>query len=195
MTQSSKPTPDHPTRDQGAKAHNASDAVFSEGSANDAGASTESPEQLVDALEHQLVELRERELRAQAELENFRRRMLRDVESQLKFAAMPLVHDLLDVVDNLHRATDATAEGAGAEGVIAGVRMVQQQLATVLAKHHCRPIESLGQPFDPNIHQAIAQHPSNEYPAGTVMMETSIGFLMHDRVIRPSMVIVSTGPA
>jgi molecular chaperone GrpE len=155
----------------------------------------ESPEQLVDALEHQIAELKDRELKAQAELENFRRRILRDVDLQLKFAALPFVRDLLEVVDNLHRATESTASGSGAEGVVAGVRLVQQQLASVLAKHHCAPIESVGKAFDPNVHQAIAQHASQEFPAGTVMMETSMGYMMHDRVIRPSMVIVSTGPS
>jgi molecular chaperone GrpE len=73
--------------------------------------------------------------------------------------------------------------------------MVQQQFANVLAKHHCKPIPGVGHPFDPNVHQAIAQQPSNDFPAGTVLIETSRGYLMHDRVVRPSMVIVSTGPA
>jgi molecular chaperone GrpE len=63
----------------------------------------------------------------------------------------------------------------------------------VLEKHHCKPIPGLGKPFDPNIHQAIAQQPSADYAAGVVMMETSVGYTLHDRVIRPSMVIVSTG--
>lgn len=168
-----------------------SDSIFAE----DGDTRDESPEQLVDALEQQLVDLRNRELKAQAELENFRKRVLRDMDQQLKYASVNLVRDLLDVVDNLHRATESASSASSAEGVVAGVRLVQQQLATVLAKHHCTPIESVGKPFDPNIHQAIAQQPSTEFPAGTVMFETSVGFMMHDRVIRPSMVIVSTGPA
>lgn len=173
----------------------ANDSVFADSQAADGFSGDESPEQLVDALEQQVAELRGRELKAQAELENFRRRMLRDVETQLKFAAMPLVNDLLEVVDNLHRATESASTASSSDGLISGVRMVQQQLANILAKHHCKPIPGVGNPFDPNVHQAIAQHASDEYPAGTVMLETSLGYMMHDRVVRPSMVIVSTGPS
>ncbi len=157
----------------------------------------ESPEALVQELEQQLADLRGRELKAQAELENFRRRMMRDVDQQLKYAAVPMVTDLLDVLDNLNRAIEsASAESAGsAEGLIAGVKMVQQQFVNVLSKHHCKQIPSVGQPFDPNVHQAISQMPSSEIPAGSVMLEHSVGYAMHDRVVRPSMVVVSTGAA
>ncbi|MCU0707037.1 MAG: nucleotide exchange factor GrpE [Pirellula sp.] len=190
MNSSSHPTEGHrdPTDD-------VNDAVFAEHSDLDSDPSDDSPEQLVDALEQQVADLRERELKAQAELENFRKRILRDTESQLKYAAMPLVRDLLDVVDNLHRATESASAAGGAEGLVEGVKLVQQQLSTVLAKHHCTPIESVGKPFDPNFHQAIAQQPSSQYASGVVMHETSVGFLMHDRVVRPAMVIVSTGPS
>ncbi len=157
----------------------------------------ESPEALVEELEQQVADLRGRELKAQAELENFRRRMMRDVEQQLKYAAVPMVTDLLDVLDNLNRAIEsASADSAGSvEGLIAGVKMVQQQFVNVLSKHHCKQIPSVGKPFDPNVHQAISQMPSNEFPAGSVMLEHSVGYAMHDRVVRPSMVVVSTGAA
>ncbi len=71
--------------------------------------------------------------------------------------------------------------------------MVLGQLTSVLDKHQCKQIPALGAPFDPNIHQAISQQPSAEYPAGTVAYEASVGYMLHDRVVRPSMVIVSTG--
>jgi molecular chaperone GrpE len=102
---------------------------------------------------------------------------------------------MLDVVDNLNRATESAQKAGESGNLVDGVKLVLQQLTGVLEKHHCKPIPGLGKPFDPNIHQAIAQQPSDQYPAGTVMMETSLGYMMHDRVIRPSMVIVSTGPA
>ncbi len=190
MTSTSNPTGEHPE-----PMEDANDAFFAEQGNPPTGNREESPEQLVDALEQQLTDLRQRELKAQAELENFRKRILRDTESQIKFSPMPLVRDLLDVVDNLHRAIESSSAAAGAEGLIEGVKMVEQQLATVLAKHSCKPIDSLGKAFDPNFHQAIAQQPSAEYPAGTIMQVVSFGYLMHDRVIRPSMVIVSTGPS
>ncbi|MFO0013582.1 MAG: nucleotide exchange factor GrpE [Planctomycetota bacterium] len=173
----------------------ANEAFFAEQGGDRTGRQEESPERLVDALEQQVVDLRQRELKAQAELENFRKRMVRETESQIKFASLPLVRDLLDVVDNLHRAIESSAASAGSEGLVEGVRMVQQQLVAVLEKHSCKPIESLGKTFDPNVHQAIAQQPSPEFPAGTVLQEVSVGYRMHDRVVRPSMVIVSTGPS
>ena len=153
----------------------------------------DSPEALIQELEQQVVEFRDRELKAQAELENFRRRMLRDVEQQIRYASIPLVTDLLDVLDNLNRAIDSATPGASIDSVVAGVRMVQQQFVNVLGKHHCKQIPSLGQPFDPNVHQAISQLPSDQHPAGNVMVEHSVGYMMHDRVVRPSMVVVSTG--
>jgi len=154
-----------------------------------------SPEDTVAAMEQQLAELKDRELKAQAELENFRKRILRDTEQTLKYASLPLVRDVLEVSDNLSRAAEAAQASADTASLLAGVRMVQQQLKGVLEKYNCKPIDALGKPFDPNIHQAIAQSPSNDYPAGSVSLEASVGYMMYDRVIRPSHVIVSTGKA
>ena len=157
----------------------------------------ESPEQIVDMLEQQMVELRDRELKAQAELENFRKRIYRETEQTLKYAVSPLIKDLIEVLDNLARAADAagatTVNSPEAASLLEGVRMVQTQMINVLGKHHCRPMESLGKIFDPNLHQAIAQSPSADFPSGTVMFEATSGYMLHDRVIRPSHVIVSTG--
>lgn len=173
--------------------NSANDSIF-EAMDNDA-VGTESPEQIVDLLEQQVAEFRDRELKAQAELENFRKRLLRDTEQQLKYAVVPFVRDLLEVVDNLNRATDAATASGSTDSLVSGVKLVQSQLATVLGKHDCRPIVSIGQTFNPYHHQAISQQPNTEFAAGIVMYETSVGYILHDRVIRPSMVIVSTGPA
>ncbi len=135
-------------------------------------------------------------LRARAELENFRKRMQRDSDQQLKYANMSLVRDLVEVVDNLNRAIEAARdENASAPALREGVEMVTEQLSGVLAKHGCRPIESLGTEFDPNFHEAIAQTPSEQHAAGHVAQEVAVGYVLHDRVVRPSNVIVSTGPA
>jgi len=154
-----------------------------------------SPEDTVAAMEQQLAELKDRELKAQAELENFRKRILRDTEQTLKYASLPLIRDVLEVSDNLSRAAEVAQSSADTASLLAGVRMVQQQLKGVLEKFNCKPIDALGKPFDPNVHQAIAQSPSNDYPAGSVSLEASVGYMMYDRVIRPSHVIVSTGKA
>ena len=151
------------------------------------------------SLESQLAASQREVLRVRAEMENFRKRMQRDSDQQLKYANVPLVRDLIEVVDNLNRALDAAshdAAGPAAAHTTAlreGVGMVLQQLGSVLSKYGCKPIESVGHEFDPNVHEAIAQMSSQEYAAGVVMQEVAAGYLLHDRVVRPSSVIVSSG--
>lgn len=144
----------------------------------------------------QRAQAAEREvLRARADLENYRKRMQRDSEQQLKYANVPLVRDLIEVVDNLNRAMEAASQdAANASALRDGVGMVLNQLATVLSKYGCKQIESVGHEFDPNVHEAIAQLPSEEHAVGIVSQEVAAGYLLHDRVVRPSSVIVSSGP-
>ncbi len=148
----------------------------------------------VDSLREQLKQADERVLRAQAELENFRKRARRDMDDQRQYANLPLVSDLLPAFDNLDRAVDAAERNENATGLITGVKMVVAQIQAVLEKYHCRRVAAAGQPFDPNVHEAIAQEPSDELPAGTVSRVVGVGYQLHDRVIRPSQVMVSTGP-
>ncbi|MFK7737674.1 MAG: nucleotide exchange factor GrpE [Pirellulaceae bacterium] len=133
-------------------------------------------------------------LLAKAEMENFKKRLQRESEQMLKYANLPLVRDLLEVWDNLRRATDA-AEGddAAVKALRDGVSMVSQQMTDTLAKYGCRRVDALGEEFDPNVHEAISQMPSEEYESGKVMNEVGVGYVLHDRVVRPSHVIVSTG--
>jgi molecular chaperone GrpE len=133
-------------------------------------------------------------LRGRAEMENFRKRMQRDADQQLKFANLSVVRDLLDVIDNLNRALEsAKGDETNTKALIDGVQMVSQQFTDVLARHGCTKIEALGAEFNPNIHQAIAQMPSPDHPSGKVAQEVAVGYMLHDRVIRPAQVIVSTG--
>ena len=142
--------------------------------------------------QQRLHDAEKRALQSQAELENFRRRQRRESDELLKYASLNLIADLLDVSDNLARALASADEGS-AQAVVAGVRMVQTQLAHVLEKHGCRRIDSVGQPFDPNVHSAILMQPSDTAPANTVAAETRGGYRLHDRVVRPAEVVVSTG--
>lgn len=146
----------------------------------------------VEKLQMELDELKDRWLRSQAELDNVRRRARRDVEDQIKFASQNVISDLLEVVDNLNRALDASGEKQEAAGVAQGVRMVIQQFEDVLKRHGCERLQSHGQPFDPNIHEAIQMVP-HQAPSGTVVQEVRSGYRLHDRVIRPAQVIVSAG--
>lgn len=135
-----------------------------------------------------------RVLMAQAEAENFRKRMRRDFEDQLKFAPLALAIDVLEVRDNLIRAMEAASDSGDAAGLKEGVAMVAKQLDDMLAKHNIREIPAEGELFDPNYHEAISQMPSDQ-AAGMIAHVAVTGFQMHDRVVRPSQVVVSTGPA
>ncbi|MEM8736805.1 MAG: nucleotide exchange factor GrpE [Planctomycetota bacterium] len=142
-----------------------------------------------------VIEAEKAALLAKAEMENYRKRIVRDMEQQLKYANMPLIRDLLEVWDNLQRAVGAAEEdNPSTQALRDGVTMVSQQMTDALAKYGCRRVEALGEEFDPNFHEAISQMPSEEYEAGKVMNEVGVGYVLHDRVVRPSHVIVSTGP-
>jgi molecular chaperone GrpE len=145
----------------------------------------------VDALRAELDQAKERVLRCQAELDNYRKRAAREMDEHHRYANIGLIRELLPVLDNVQRAIEAAEKSADGSGLLDGVKLVAQQLQGVLGRHHCVKIEALGAPFDPHLHHAILQQPSDEYPANTVIMVTQEGYQLHDRVVRPSQVIVS----
>jgi|SRR5687767_7258109 len=156
------------------------------------GNAAETPDATVDRLEKELAEASDRTLRIQAELENYRKRMRRELEDERRYAIVPLAKDLLVVVDNLERALEAARQAEGGQELLEGVKMVASQLDGVLQQHHCQRIAAVGEPFDPNQHQAIAQEPS-DLPSGTVTRAVQSGYKLYDRVIRPAQVFVSSG--
>lgn len=139
----------------------------------------------------ELVEAREKALRLQAELENYRKRMQRLMDEERKYAGLPLMRDLLEVVDNLDRAAGAADQNEANAGLLEGVKIVSDQLKSVLQKHQCLPIDAEGQQFDPNFHEAIAHFPSEDHEPGTVSAVHQVGYRLHDRVVRPTQVIVA----
>lgn len=145
----------------------------------------------LDRLREDLTEATNRALRAQADLENFRKRSQREVEEERRYANLPLLRDLLPVLDNISRAVEAAGKSPEAESFITGFRMVGKQLDDTLAKYGCLKIEAAGQPFDPHLHQAISQQPSKDVPANTVLYVAQDGYKLYDRVVRPAQVIVS----
>jgi molecular chaperone GrpE len=135
-------------------------------------------------------------LRAQAELQNYRRRAQREAEEMRQYQALPFARDLLPALDNLHRALAAAESSGSVKDLVNGVRMVAKQIEAALGRHDVVPIDSAaGKPFDPNLHQAVQQVPSAEHPPMTVVQEVERGFTLKDRVVRPATVIVSTPPA
>lgn len=133
----------------------------------------------------------ERFLRAQAELENYRKRAQREGEEARRYAALPIVRDLLPVLDNLRRARDAAREAGQAPDLVEGIDLVCQQIEAVLARHGVTPIPAEGQTFDPHCHEAVQQVASDEHPPLSVLQELERGYRLHERVVRPSKVIVS----
>jgi molecular chaperone GrpE len=124
---------------------------------------------------------------------NARKRLLRDVETERKYAVEPLARELLTVLDNLDRALEA-AKAVGDVGPLAiGIAATADQFLTTLARHGitrigCEP----GMPFDPNLHEAVMQQPASGVEPGQVIQVLQQGFLLHDRVLRPAGVIVAT---
>jgi molecular chaperone GrpE len=149
----------------------------------------------VQSLQADLAAAEDRLLRAHAELENYRKRANRHLEEEKKYAALPLLRDLLPIVDNLERAIQSADQEGGSARLVEGVKMIAQVLTTVLERHHCRRIEAQGAVFDPHVHEAIAQFPNEQVPPGTVIEVAQNGYQLYDRVVRPSQVVVSARPA
>ncbi len=141
----------------------------------------------------ELTGTNDRLLRLQAEMQNLRNRTSREIADERRYAAMPVLRDLLPVVDNIDRAIESAEKAGEAENLLAGFRLVKQQLHTLLTSHQCEPIVADHQPFDPHFHQAILQQPSADVPAGNVIQVTQPGYKLHERVVRPAQVIVSSG--
>ena len=132
--------------------------------------------------------------RIRADFDNYQKRNQKDREVERRYAYGPLIRDLLPVLDNLERTLTA-AQSAGDEGaLVQGVTMVQSQFIELLKKNSIVRIEAIGKPFDPNVHQAVMQKPSAEQKPNTVLQVLEQGFMHHDRVLRPAMVIVSASP-
>lgn len=155
-------------------------------------ADTERLQAELDGVRSELEKARDLELRALADLENYRKRVSRQMDEERRYAPLPVVRDLLPVLDNLKRTVEAGEKSQDASGLLEGVKNTIKQFYTMLERHHCVPIEALHQPFDPHVHEAVLQQPSAEYPANTVLHEVQTGFKLYDRVVRPTQVIVST---
>jgi len=135
-------------------------------------------------------------LRARADLENFRRRAQKDKEDLAKFANENLLRELLPVLDNLSRALEhAKNDETDGGALIEGVEMTLVQLSKVLEQFGVTPVESVGQPFNPDCHEAMGQMESDEHPPNTVVQEMQKGYLLNQRLLRPALVMISKAPA
>ena len=166
------------------------DQVFSVEESLNAGSDAE-----LEKLQEENAELKDRLLRSQAEFENFRRRMQKESLDAMKYQALPVVRDILPGFDNLKRAIDAAEQSGDTQNLIEGIKMVSQQFQETLKGLSCEAINPEGEAFDPNLHEALTQVPSADHEPMTVLQVVEAGYRMHDRVIRPAKVIVSSALA
>lgn len=142
-------------------------------------------------------DVNDRLLRLAADFDNYRKRSRRELDEARRFGIENLLRDLLPVVDNLLRAiaaeTDAVADAdeASKNPLLEGIRMVHKQFSDVLDQHGVRGFDSVGTVFDPELHEALSQAPSDEHEPGSVIAEHERGYMIHDRLLRPARVVVA----
>jgi len=160
--------------------------------ATDNSAAPDTLEAKLEKAEQQARDNHERFLRAAAELDNFRKRKEREVSDLRKYANQSLLRELLGVVDNLERALASSGENGTPDGLVEGVDMTLKELLKIFDQFGVTPVESLEKPFDPTVHEAVMQEPSDTVPANTVIKELQKGYMLRDRLLRPAMVVVSS---
>lgn len=151
-------------------------------------------------LESQQGDLTDRLLRAHAEMDNLRKRTEREKIDAGKYAITKFANDVVGIVDNFQRAVSsvqpsATEQDPTLKGVVDGVLMTERAFLQVLERHGVKRIDPQGQPFNPNLHQAVMEEANAEVPTGTVLRVFQLGYMIEDRVLRPAMVVVSRGGA
>ncbi|NNK84815.1 MAG: nucleotide exchange factor GrpE [Desulfobacterales bacterium] len=150
----------------------------------------------LESAKQETRETYERFLRISAEFENYKKRSAREMDDFRKFANQSLIKEMLAVVDNLERAlTSSNGNSSVDKCMTDGVNLTLREILKVFEKFNVKPIESIGQPFDPNFHQAMMQEETDDYPENTVITELQKGYMIHDRLLRPSMVVVASSKA
>ncbi len=157
-------------------------------------------EEKLAAAEDEIAGLRDKMLRTAAEFDNYKKRMERDRLSALKYASESVLREILPVVDNLERAlAQGVVAGVDAQTSLAslleGVQLTLKSLLAALEKFEVKPMDSIGKPFDPKIHEALVMEASDEVPASHVLSEFEKGYFYKDRLLRVAKVIVSSGKA
>ena len=145
-------------------------------------------------LEKERDEFRNLLQRTRADFENYQKRTQRDLAQEQRYWHSRFALDVLPILDNFERAVAAARQSGESGPLVQGVALIQSQILDVLRRHGISPIEAEGQPFDPNLHQAVMQQPSLEVKPNTVLQVLEQGFMIHDRVLRPAGVIVSKAP-
>jgi len=171
---------------------------FQESPGGDSEAGTTVAEECSDLLsqrEEEIKQLQEKVLRLAAEMENTRRRLEREKSEGICYANESIIRDFLPVLDNLERAVEHAEKKADAQSLLEGIRMTIKGFLDTLARYGCTPFESMGKEFDPNYHEAVMQQEVEGEPERRVLHELQKGYTLKDRLLRPSMVVVSKAPS
>jgi len=151
-------------------------------------------EKALNAAEQELALHRDAMLRMQAEMENLRKRLIRDLEKSRKFALEGFMKDLLQVRDSLERGLEMIDGSATVESLKEGKELTLKMLTKIMGDHGLEVVDPILQPFNPEFHEAVTVVPSGEHDENTVIEVLQKGFKLHDRLIRPAMVVVTGKP-
>lgn len=144
------------------------------------------------AKEQEIAETRDRLLRVSADYENYKKRSAREMEDFRKYANQSLLKEMLTVVDNLELAINSAKEEKNTDKkLIEGLNLTRNEMLRVFEKFNVKPIKARGEIFDPAFHEAVMREETDDYPENTVLSEFQKGYLIHDRLLRPAMVVVA----
>ena len=165
---------------------------FDKAEESDINDSVKDLEAKLHSKEEEAKETYDRLLRVSAEFENYKKRSTREMEEFRKFANQSLIKEMLSVVDNLELAMNSTdSQKAVDKGVVEGLEMTHREILRVFERFNVKPIDAKNQAFDPTFHEAVMQEETDEFPENTVINEMQKGYLIHDRLLRPAMVVVA----
>ncbi len=193
------PPTDHPAPDEDpTQAAAASDTAASETATDAKGTfAAPEPEASQDPIAQAQTEAekwKDLAYRSQAELDNFRKRTAREAQETRAYANSELLRSILPILDNFEMGLDAARAESETSMIFMGMQMVHRQFQDFLKDFGVQEIEALGQPFDPNLHDAVSQEPSSEQPEGAILRVTRRGYRLKERLLRPASVIVASAP-
>ena len=169
------------------------DSASEKDSCNNNKSTEEKPD--IETLQAQLQAEQDRCLRLSAEFDNYKKRSSRELADFRRFANESVFKKLLTVVDNLERALDSGGKHNDAASILEGIQLTHKELIKLFETFNVKALKSQGEAFDPAFHQAVTQQETDEHPENTVINELQKGYLIHDRLLRPSMVVVSKSVA
>jgi molecular chaperone GrpE len=165
-----------------------------EHTAKPAGSATEEVDEDVARMQADLDRFRDLAMRSQADFENYKKRCAREKEDAIKYANKNLLERLVAIIDHFELGLDAAKGEGDRSPIYSGMTLVLKQLQDLLTENGVSSIEAVGKKFDPNLHEAVGHEPSAEVAEGMVIRQNRRGYKLKDRLLRPSAVVVSSGP-